>query len=129
MAILDQICDGPIAKFLRISIHNTCTKIHASFIKPTIHPFFCTYLLYYKEVIIIGTTHHLNNLDTRTITIADSDGELVDQLKDLGVYVGSQLTMEKHVSQLSRTSFFQLRSIGNTRHVLILMQFVLLSNP
>ncbi|XP_050400117.2 RNA-directed DNA polymerase from mobile element jockey [Patella vulgata] len=70
------------------------------------------------EVLFVGTNKNLSNLDSTTLTIADSDIQALTNVKNLGVMLDSALSMETHVNYICKVCYFHLRAIGNIRHLL-----------
>ena len=67
------------------------------------------------EFIWFGTRHQLSTLNPRTVSVIPSSSTSV---RDLGVIVDSELTMEGHISKLCQSCFFQLRRLRSIRHSL-----------
>ena len=66
------------------------------------------------EFIWFGTRHQLSNLNSRSISVIPSS----TSVRDLGVLLDSELTMEGHISKLCQSCFFQLRRLRSIRHSL-----------
>ena len=66
------------------------------------------------EFIWFGTRHQLSNLNPRSISVIHSS----TSVRDLGVLFDSELTMERHISKLCQSCFFQLRRLRSIRHSL-----------
>ena len=67
------------------------------------------------EFIWFGTRHQLSTLNPRSVSVIPSSSTSV---RDLGVIVDSELTMEGHISKLCQSCFFQLRRLRSIRHSL-----------
>ena len=70
------------------------------------------------EVIIFGSKHQLSNLGAVSVKIGDTEITPSPQVKNLGVCQDSQLTMEKHVTNVCRTGHMHLRNISRIRRFL-----------
>ncbi|XP_046549338.1 uncharacterized protein LOC124259276 [Haliotis rubra] len=85
------------------------------------------------EAILIGSKRQLQSVDEAYLSIGQAEIYFSDEVKSLGVYLDSQLTMEKQVDSLCRTCYFHLRCIRQIRHLLttettkILVQSLVLS--
>ena len=67
------------------------------------------------EFIWFGTRYQMSKLNPRSISVIPSSSTSV---RDLGVMLDSELTMEGHVSKLCQSCFFQLRRLRSIRHSL-----------
>ncbi len=71
-----------------------------------------------SECILTGPTKRRANTEVKTVQFGNSVIPLSTSVKDLGVILDSELTLDEHVSRLSKMCFFQLRNIGHIRRFL-----------
>ena len=64
------------------------------------------------EVICFGTRHSLSRLGHVDVTIGGSLVNSSSVVKNLGVLLDSQLTMERHVTSTCKSAYFHLRNIA-----------------
>ncbi|KAK7107751.1 hypothetical protein V1264_015614 [Littorina saxatilis] len=76
------------------------------------------------EVMLSGSRHALNQIDCTSLTIGDTQIVSQTAVKDLGVYLDSALTMQKHISFVCKCAFFELRKISSVRSFLTLQATV-----
>ena len=67
------------------------------------------------EVIILGTPARVQNASMPSIQISDQSFSTVTPVKNLGVFLDPSLTMEKHISQIRKTAYCELRKISHLR--------------
>ena len=72
------------------------------------------------EVLWFGTAAQLRKVPKcdRTIRVGGSVVEPVSVVRDLGVYVDTELTMQEHVSRTARACFFHIRRLRSVRREL-----------
>ena len=70
------------------------------------------------EVIMFGSRHQLSNIKTLSVKIGETEITPSPIVKNLGVYIDSQLTMDKHVNHVCRTGRMHLRNISRVRRYL-----------
>ena len=70
------------------------------------------------QYIWFGTRQRLKNRDIRGLTALSSSLVETSSVRDLGVILDSELTMEEHVIKLCQTCFFHLRRIRSVRRSL-----------
>jgi hypothetical protein len=69
------------------------------------------------EVLWFGTAAQLRKVPKcdRTVRIGGSAVEPISVVRDLGVYVDTELTMQEHVSRTARACFFHIRRLRTVR--------------
>jgi hypothetical protein len=67
------------------------------------------------EVLTVGTTSRVNQVDCDTIQILDSNISFQKSVKYLGVRLDQTLSMSDHISDVCRSLFLSLRRIGSIR--------------
>ncbi|XP_067660615.1 uncharacterized protein [Haliotis asinina] len=67
------------------------------------------------EAMLVGSKHRLNKITTEKIKIADAEITLPSSVRDLGVFIDQDLTLDAQISHLSRICFFHLKAISNIR--------------
>ena len=70
------------------------------------------------EAILLGPTERRNSTDLHTIKVGESEIEIVDKVRDLGLILDANLSMTAHVSHIIKTSYFHLRRLGKIRNLL-----------
>ena len=71
------------------------------------------------EFLLIGSRHtHENISSSLDLMVGDSSITASSSARNLGVMFDNQMTMEKHISSVCRSTHFQLRNIGSIRHLL-----------
>jgi len=72
------------------------------------------------EIIGFGSSTNLRKLDhdDMQLHLGDAVIEPTDVVRDLGVYLDSELSMRQHISRLSRACFYQLRRLRSIRRQL-----------
>jgi len=66
----------------------------------------------------LGTAAQLTKINTRTITLADTDIQVSDMVTCLGVVIDSQLTFAHNVKKLAGSCFYHLRQLRAVRRSL-----------
>jgi hypothetical protein len=67
------------------------------------------------EALLVGPANRRAKTDLCDITAGNSQIKLSTVVKNLGVYLDNELTMDKHVSYICKVCYFQLRNIGSIR--------------
>ena len=70
------------------------------------------------EFLIVGTGRQVAKLSVSNITVGDSEVKPSNFVKNLGVWLDSRLNMEKHISNISRSSFYMLYNLRHIRRYL-----------
>ena len=70
------------------------------------------------EALVLGTKQKLASLTATDLRLADASIPFSPSVKSLGVYLDSTLSMQPHISFLTRTCFFHLRRIAAIRRYL-----------
>ena len=74
------------------------------------------------EVIIFGSTQQLRKVEIESLYIGDTLVIPSYNVCNLGVHLGKHVTMEEHVTSVSRAAIFLLRKKTKIRRYLIPMQ-------
>ena len=64
------------------------------------------------EVMIVGTASRVKQIASNSIIILNSDIQIQESVKYLGVRLDQTLSMSSHISNVCRSSFLTLRRIG-----------------
>ena len=67
------------------------------------------------ELLIIGTHQQLAKLKIDSISVGDTIVKKVPYVRNLGVILDENLTMEKHVKKICKTGYYHLRNIASIR--------------
>ena len=67
------------------------------------------------EVMVVGTASRVNQIESDTINILDSEITIQKSVKYLGVRLDQTMSMSEHISHICRSSFLSLRRIGCIR--------------
>ena len=70
------------------------------------------------EFIIFQSKYHENRYSTSSLNFQNIIFEPSDSVRNLGAYFDKYMTMERHVSELCRSSHYHLRQIGQIRKYL-----------
>ena len=70
------------------------------------------------ELIWIGARSNLQQSKAKALLVAGALVAPTEVVRNLGVYVDSELSMKDHISKLSKTCFFQLRQLRTIRRSL-----------
>ena len=70
------------------------------------------------EFISIGSRSKLNDLNVDNVYVKGKPLKIVSSVKNLGVFIDSTLTMKKHVSQVCKSAYFELRRISHLKKYL-----------
>jgi len=73
-----------------------------------------------SEALIVGTAHQLRAATSTvsSVTVADVNLPLANEMKVLGVIIDRHRTFEKHVSAVARSCNYHNRAIRHIRHLL-----------
>ena len=67
------------------------------------------------EFILFGNSIQRNKMLVNSITVSGSNISSSKYVRNLGVYLDQEFSMEKHVNQLCKSCYFQLRNIRYIR--------------
>ena len=67
------------------------------------------------EFILFGNSIHQNKMLVNSITFSESNISSSKYVRNLGVYLDQEFSMEKHVNQLCKSCYFQLRNMRYIR--------------
>jgi len=70
------------------------------------------------EFILIGSKHNLSKITIPHIKIGDSTISPVSQVRNLGMFMDSKMTLVPHISSVVKAASFQLRNLGKIRRYL-----------
>ena len=70
------------------------------------------------EIMVLGTSQKLKCLETSSINFGDVKIDFKDNVKNLGVYFDSQLTMSHQINSLLKICYFELRKVSHIRQFL-----------
>ena len=70
------------------------------------------------EIIMFGTKQRLKAVGELTVRIGDASVSPTKRVRNLGVLYDSQLNMDKHIGNVSRTCYMHLNKIGRIRKYL-----------
>ena len=73
------------------------------------------------EVLVVASSHRLKNENNELnngLHVSDITIPFSKSVRNLGVYLDGQLSMEDHIKHLCKVLFFQLRRIAKIRHLL-----------
>ena len=71
-----------------------------------------------SEAMLLGTRQRLATIELPSINVAGSPIELVPSLKSLGVTIDSGLTFDRHINNICRASYFNIRALRQIRSAL-----------
>jgi hypothetical protein len=71
-----------------------------------------------SEAMLLGTRQRLATTELHSIHVAGSTIELVPNLKSLGVTIDSGLTFDKHINNMCKASYFNIRALRHIRSAL-----------
>ncbi|KAK7112250.1 hypothetical protein V1264_011729 [Littorina saxatilis] len=73
------------------------------------------------EIMPVGKQSKLKLLsETSSLTLSDTTVTFSTKVKNLGVHLDSNLSMDAHINSLCRTAFLEMRRISQIRHLLSL---------
>ena len=67
------------------------------------------------EFLITGTDQQRKKLEMHTINVGNTEITVSESVKNLGVYLDSELKMEKHVNDICRRGYYKLRNFAEIR--------------
>ena len=67
------------------------------------------------EFMLFGSSIHQNKMLVNSITVSESNISSSKYIRNLGVYLDQEFNMEKHLNQLYKPSYFQLKNIRYIR--------------
>ena len=70
------------------------------------------------EFLIIGKKSQLDKVKNVSIQVADSTVKPSNDVRNLGVYLDSELNMRKHIDNICKSTYFKLRNISKIRKCL-----------
>ena len=70
------------------------------------------------EVILLGPEERRKSIGLQSIRVGDADIDIVDSVRNLGLYLDSELSMTVHVNFIVKNCYFHLRRLGQIRHLL-----------
>ena len=70
------------------------------------------------EIILFGSDKNLSNVNKSSISIGDTCISLSSCVKNLGIYLDSDLSMSKQVSHIMKCIYLDLRRISQIRHLI-----------
>ena len=70
------------------------------------------------EVVLLGTRQQLSKLGDLRICVGSSNIKICSKVRNLGVIFDSNMTMEDHVNNVCKTSYFYIRLLGKLRKFL-----------
>ena len=63
------------------------------------------------EILIFRTKSQLHKSNIETKLVGNTNIKVKDWVKNIGVYIGLELTMKQHVNQITSTAWFHLRNV------------------
>ena len=70
------------------------------------------------EVILFGSEEKRNSANLHSIKVGDSDINIVKDVRNLGLYLDSNLSMSTHVNFIIKSCYYHLRRLGQIRKFL-----------
>ena len=70
------------------------------------------------EFILFGSKHNLKQVSVHSINVGNAKINITDQVKNLGVIMDKNLSMEKQVNAICKKVFFNIRNIAHIRKCL-----------
>ena len=70
------------------------------------------------EVILIDPKEKRKSIELKSIRIGDSNIEIVESVRNLGLYLDADLSMSSHVSHVVKCCYFHIRRLGKIRNLL-----------
>lgn len=67
------------------------------------------------ELVVFGTRYFLDRLPPFNIKVGEANIEPVAVVRNLGAHMDRNLTMERHVSEICKSSYMHFRNIGRVR--------------
>ena len=70
------------------------------------------------ELLIASSKHVQTKIQNRNIQIGSAVINALSHVRNLGVFLDSTMSMDKHVKKVCQSSYFQIRNINNIRKLL-----------
>ena len=70
------------------------------------------------EVIVYGLAEQLNKFTLQSLRVGDCVVRVTDSVRNLGVQLDAEMTMESHVTAVCRSAIFHLRNISRIKRYL-----------
>jgi exonuclease III len=70
------------------------------------------------EVLIVGSTSNLKKVTITSVRIGDSDIEPAEYIRNIGAYFARTMSMDKHVDNICRSSYYYIRNIRKIKKCL-----------
>src|SRR3977135_128017 len=70
------------------------------------------------EVVLLGTKQQLSKLSNLEISVGNANIKPCTKIRNLGIIFDSNMTMEDHVNNICKTSYFYIRLLGKLRKFL-----------
>jgi len=70
------------------------------------------------EVILLGTKQQLSKFSDLSVTVGNVDIKPCSKVRNLGFILDKNMTMEDHVNNICKTSYFYIRLLGKLRKFL-----------
>ena len=70
------------------------------------------------DFLILGSKHHLKNVNIAHITIGDEKVSASDSVKNIGAVLDSHLKMDKQVNQICKSAWYNLYQLGKIKKYL-----------
>ena len=80
------------------------------------------------EFLVIGTPQQRKKLGNISLSFGDTQISPVDSARNIGVIVDSDMSLSKHISNICRISFFQIRQLRQIRSSLDSGSAIILAN-
>ena len=68
------------------------------------------------EIIVYGTSKQLKKVNIQSISVGGAQVNRVDSVRDLGVWMESNLSLDLHIRKKCQTAHHQLRNLSNIRN-------------
>lgn len=70
------------------------------------------------EIMVIGTPLRTNSVNLNSLVIFDQNLNLSESFRNLGIIMDKNLTLDKHISNIRKVCYLELRKIAQIRHYL-----------
>jgi hypothetical protein len=70
------------------------------------------------EVVLLGTKQQLSKLSDLALSVGNANIKPVTKVRNLGVIFDNNMSMENHVNNICKTSYFYIRLLGKLRKLL-----------
>ena len=70
------------------------------------------------KFILFGSKPQLNKCITKTLNVDNTEIELADKIKYLGVLLDQKLNLNQHITSKCQTAILNMQQINNIRHLL-----------